>query len=136
MRTNTPLHALTLLNDVGMLEAASTIAAAAIDAYPRPDDDSRDPDSLDDVDARLTNIFNRILTRTPLPIELDAMRETYRQSIQYYVTSPADAKTLIMIGQSKPGSEASIGDQIAAERAAMMIVASMVMNLDEAITHE
>jgi hypothetical protein len=132
MRTNTPLHALTLLNDVGMLEAASAIAAAAIDAFPKRDD----TDSQDDVDSRLTDIFNRILSRAPLPIELDAMRETYRQSIQYYVTSPADAKTLITTGQSKPGNEASIGDERAAERAAMMIVASMVMNLDEAITHE
>lgn len=126
MRTNTPLHALTLLNDVGMLEAASTIATAAIDACPPPDQ----------VDSRLTNIFNRILSRGPQAIELDAMRETYRQSIDYYAASPIDAQTFLSIGQSKPGDEAWLGDAEAAETAALMIVASMVMNLDEAITHE
>ncbi|HBJ38031.1 MAG TPA: hypothetical protein DDZ51_25395, partial [Planctomycetaceae bacterium] len=126
MRTNTPLHALTLLNDVGMLEAASTIAAGAIDAWPRHND----------VDSRLADIFKRILSRDPQTVELDAMRETYTQSYDYYVTAPADARAFLTIGQSQPDGNELMEDKKAAETAAMMVVASMVMNLDEAITHE
>jgi len=117
---------LTLLNDVGMLEAASAIAASAIDTCR----------SCDATDSRLTFIFNRILSRNPESIELDAMRETYTQSHDYYAAAAADAKTLITIGQSKPGTAEPDGDDDSAERAALMIVASVVMNLDEAITHE
>ncbi len=126
MRTNTPLHALTLLNDVGMLEAASTIAAGAIDACP----------SHEEVDSRLANIFKRILSRDPKSIERDAMRETYTQSYHYYVTAPADAIVFVTIGQSQPDGNESMENKKAAETAALMVVASMVMNLDEAITHE
>lgn len=125
-RTNTPLHALTLLNDVGMLEAASAIAASAIGTCP----------PCDATDSRLTFIFNRIMSRNPESIELDAMRETYQQAHNYYNAEAADAKTLITTGQSQPGTAEPDGDEDSAERAALMIVASVVMNLDEAITHE
>lgn len=126
MRTNTPLHALTLLNDIGMLEAASMIAFQAIQIHP----------SREEIDSRLSSIFSRILSRQPDAVEIGAMRETYNQSHQYYVAAPTDAKTFLTIGHPKPSGNGPLDDDHAAESAALMIVASMVMNLDEAITHE
>jgi hypothetical protein len=125
MRTNTPLHALTLLNDVGMLEAASAIASSAIAASP----------AGDDIDQRLEAIFKRILSRVPEAAELDTMRESYHQSIGFYLQSIGEAKFLVTIGQAKPGP-VSFDDRTLSETASLMIVASLVMNLDEAITHE
>ncbi len=118
MRTNTPLHALTLLNDTGMLEAAGELACWAIV-------------SLDQPGERLTAIFRRIVSRFPNDVELGVLSEHLNRASDHYRHSPTDAAELLSVGQAEL---ADAGDS--AEIAAYMTVASLIFNLDEAMTHE
>ena len=111
-RTNTPLQALTLLNDETYLEAARTIAGA-----------ERLP----------ADIFARVVGRAPQPAELAVLQREYDRALRHYTQHRGDAAKLLAVGQAKP--EISAGRD-PAEVAAAMVVASMTLNLDEAITHE
>ncbi|HEU0119489.1 MAG TPA: PSD1 and planctomycete cytochrome C domain-containing protein [Bryobacteraceae bacterium] len=99
-RTNTPLQALTLLNDQTYLEASRVLAASSVQ-----------------------DIFSRVLSRRPEPSEMAVLDREYARSLAHYRAHPADSAKLIG-GAANP------------ELAARMIVASMILNLDEAITHE
>lgn len=107
-RTNTPLQALTLLNDETYLEAARTIASGTKD---------------------VAAIFARVVGRAPHTAELAVLQREYDRARRYYAAHRADAEKLLTVGQS-PSPTAT------AEQAAAMVVASMTLNLDEAITHE
>lgn len=106
-RTNTPLQALTLLNDQTYLEASRTIASAAISQPPT---------------ARVRSMFARILSRKPDAAESAVLDREYLRAFTHYRKNPKDAAALA--GSQQP------------ELAASMLVASMILNLDEAITHE
>lgn len=97
-RTNTPLQALTLLNDRTYLEASRTLAELSPIA-----------------------VFERVLARRPDAAEQAILDREYRRALTHYRAQPVEARTL------------SGGN---AETAARMVVASMILNLDEAITHE
>ena len=97
--TNTPLHALTLLNDKTSLEAARALAAYEI-----------------------SEIFLRVLSREPSPAELAVCQRQREKALAFY-REDADAAREFSGG----------GD---AERAAMTLVANLILNLDEALTHE
>ncbi len=63
--------------------------------------------------------------------ELDVLDASYRMSLRDFERSPGDAEAVLAYGDS-PRSE-----QIrASEHAALMMVASIVLNLDETITRE
>ena len=104
-RTNTPLQALTLLNDETYLEAAQTLAALPLPA-----------------------IFEKVLHRPPSAPELATLTQQYNQALAHYRKHPADAAKLLRSGHALTPPTPS--------RAAAMLVASLILNLDEAITHE
>lgn len=106
-RTNTPLQALTLLNDETYLEAARALAEA------------KEPAA----------IFARVVGRAPQAAELAVLQREYDRARRYYAAHPGDAEKLLTVGQSPNRA-------VSAELAAAMVVASMTLNLDEAITHE
>ncbi len=117
-RTNTPLQALTLLNDRTVLEASHTLAAQALGAS-------------HDADERLRTIFHHVLSRAPEPRELAVLRRELDHALERYRANPADAvKFLATVGAPSGYS------QQPAELAAYTVAASLVQNLDEAITHE
>ena len=118
-RTNTPLHALTLLNDRGMLEASAELARVAMAGR-------------QGVEDRLRFIFARVLSRPPGPAELEVLRREFGRAARYYARSPDDAADLLD-GLGGPGDSTGGGE---GERAAYAVVASMVFNLDEAISRE
>ena len=97
-RTNTPLQALTLLNDQTYLEASRLLAAYAP-----------------------AEVFERVLLRKPAAREAAVLDREYERALKHYRANPADAAKLA-------GG--------APETAARMVVASLILNLDEAITHE
>lgn len=66
--SNSPLQALTLLNDQMFLEAAQAMARSVIAECPAEDDD-----------ARLQNIFRRCITRPAAPVELAMLGAFLRQ---------------------------------------------------------
>lgn len=108
-RTNTPLHALTLLNDTTMLEAALFLGSQ----------------------KNLQSMAKSALGR-PLSEEETTIFERERQdALAYYSQNPETARTLTRIGQQLPASV-----DTAPEVASWMIVASMMLNLDEAMTRE
>jgi hypothetical protein len=117
-RTNTPLQALTLLNDASYREAAQTIALAAL----------RHPETNSPAPAR---IFRQVLLRAARPEETRVLQRELDRARAYYRTHPEDATKYLHAGQAAPDPNVDV-----AELAAHTVLASMVLNLDEAITHE
>ncbi len=125
-RTNTPLQALTLLNDAGMLEAARALAETVLAEAQTPA-------------AQMQAIMRHVLFREATPEELNSLLSPWTEALAYYRQHPAEANALISVGQAPtrwPENEDLLAADRVAHIAALQIVASMVMNLDEAITHE
>ncbi len=116
-RTNTPLQALNLMNDVTFLEAARVLAEKAMLAAAG--------------DARIDEIYLRVLGRKATAAE----RATLKKSLAYYQdrfqTDPRLAKELLAQGDAPRNASLA-----APEHAAYMAVASLVLNLDEALSKE
>ena len=104
-RTNTPLQALTLLNDETMMEASRALAKRMLGS----------PSS-----NRLHLLYRSVLSREATPKELSVLQRELDRALAHYRAHPEDARKL----------------QTTAELAAHTLVASLVLNLDEAITHE
>jgi hypothetical protein len=118
-RTNTPLQALHLMNDEQFLEAARVLAQRVLrEAGPAPD-------------ARLARAFELVLARPPRPAEAAPLRNLLAYAQDRFRTKPADAAALLKQGESP--RDASI-DPV--EHAAWTTVASMILNLDAAVTKE
>jgi hypothetical protein len=115
-RTNTPLQALTLLNDVGMLEASRTLAENVAAENP---------------DKAITRLAGAILNRKPSAKEAAVLQREHHQSLDYYESNPADAVAFTRVGQ-----QPVLTEQKAPAVAAWMTVASLMLNLDEAMTME
>lgn len=115
-RTNTPLQALTMLNDRTVLEAARELSDQTLD--------------LKDEQALCEHIWKRVLSRSPRSEEVEIVARRVKAAVEYYEANPGDAKLLLNVGQRIP-----VNDRLA-KRAAAMLIANMVLNLDEAITHE
>jgi hypothetical protein len=118
-RTNTPLQALELLNDVTYVEAARDLAQLAI---------MRGGSSPEE---RIIFAFRRALARTPLPKEVDLLRRGFERYLQTYRGDPGAASKLIRHGESAPASSIE-----PALLAAYTATASVILNLDETITQE
>jgi hypothetical protein len=115
-RTNTPLQALVTLNDVQFVEASRRLAEVAI--RERGADDG----------ARLDAMALRVLSRPLAGAERDALRPVVRDLRQRYAADGATSKALVTIGDSAP--DPRIPTQ---ELAAWTMVASLFLNLDEAL---
>lgn len=113
-RTNTPLQALTLLNDQTMREASLALAERALN---QGDDDR----------ARLNALFSAVLSRPAQKGELPVLEREIDRARRHYRDHPADAARYLSLSSSKANP---------ADLAAFSLVASLVLNLDEAITHE
>ncbi len=114
-RTNTPLQALTLLNDKNYLNAASALAEKAIA-------------SNHDARTRLDFITRRVISRPPHSDELTVLERELARARDHFNANPDDARRFLK--QSNPDSSAN------PELAAYTFVASLILNLDEAISHE
>ena len=112
VRTNTPLQALTLLNDPAAFEAAQALAArmAGLAGEPR---------------ARAAFGVKLVLSREAAPAELDRLLATYEQELKHYRSRPEAA---VLVAAGRPEDPA--------ELAAWTIVANVLLNLDEAVTKE
>ena len=119
-RTNTPLHALTLLNDTTSLESARSLAEHGLKStqYVRPN-------------IRLKQMFQSVLSREPSTFESRILTREYERARIFYELNRREALLFTSVGQSTPPLE-----EHASELAAAMLVASMILNLDESITHE
>jgi hypothetical protein len=118
-RTNTPLQALALMNDVTFMEAARVTAQRLL---------SEPGVSMDD---RITQAFRRMTARDPEPAELEILRGRFEANRQTFQNSPESAQQLNHMG------EFPVDDRLdPCELAAMTTVVSLMLNLDEVVTNE
>jgi hypothetical protein len=115
-RTNTPLQALNLMNDVTFNEAARFIAQRMIK------EGGADPAS------RLRYGFRLILSRAPRLSEVDVLEGSLKYHKDYFSSDPEKASALLKVGDSP--ADKSLDPQ---ELAAYASVASLMLNLDEAV---
>jgi len=109
-RTNTPLQALTLLNDQTMREASQALAAQMLVRSQPPA-------------QRLDWLTRQVLSRPATAQEIQVLSRELDRALKHYRHQPGDAEKFL--GQKAPP-----------ELAAHTLIASLVLNLDEALTHE
>ena len=118
IRTNTPLHALNLLNDETYVEAARVLATRAIDRQNSPSE-------------RVRHMFRTTLSRDPSPNELEILLHQLDTVRSVFSSDKRSAARLCRVGQAEvPEHISSI------ELATYATVASSIFNLDEAISRE
>jgi hypothetical protein len=118
-RTNTPLQALELLNDVTYVEAARRLAQLMLT------EGGQTPEE------RLTFAFRRATARTPNPAELRILTQGLERYRQTYRADREAAERFIRHGESPLDAGLDV-----AELAAYTASASVISNLDETITRE
>ena len=117
-RTNTPLQALTLLNEVTFVEAARVLAERVLQS---PGDDS----------ARLSHLFELATSRRPAAHELNVLEKCLGYHRQKFADQPEEVDRLLAVGEFPHLPILAKG-----ELAAFAAVANVVLNLDEVITKE
>jgi hypothetical protein len=118
-RTNTPLQALTLMNDVTFVEASRALAQRMLrEAPPTPAD-------------RLTLAIRLALSRAPRPPELQVLIRGWEAQLARFANDRAAAEKLLNQGESPRDPKLD-----AAELAAYATIAGVILNLDETITKE
>jgi hypothetical protein len=115
-RSNTPLQALTLLNDEGFLECAQALARRVLS----------EPSGSDA--ERIRHAFRLALARSPSERESTRLARLLERQRASFAQSPDDAKKLTP-AKLPPGIEAK-------EYAAWTMLARVLLNLDEFITRE
>ena len=118
-RTNTPLQALTLLNEITFVEASRVFAQQVMTA------------GGETPAARLTYAFRRATARAPSAAELRLLSASLERRLTKFRQDPAAAVKLISLGDA-PRDEKL--DPV--ELAAYTVTASVLLNLDEVVTKE
>ena len=119
-RTNTPLQALNLMNDVTFLEAARFLGERMIKES-----------GSSEADGRLAFGFRAATGRAPRASELTVLRNALRYHLDYFAADPARAEGLL-----KQGDRPADAKLAPRELAAYAAVGSLILNLDETVTKE
>jgi len=118
VRTNTPLQALTVLNDPVFFEMARGMARRILtEAGP-------------ELHARLSYSFRLCLARRPIEKEIEMLASLYRKEQERFTNNPEAAKALLR-GFVNEGEEAKLS-----ELAAWTVVSNTLLSLDETLTKE
>jgi hypothetical protein len=118
-RTNSPLHALTTLNDITFVEAARALAERVLtSAGPTPED-------------RIELAFRLVLVRRPNAAEKQVLTASLARLKREFAADPAAARKLLAVGESKRDEKLDL-----IEHAAHAVLCSALLNLDEALTKE
>lgn len=118
LRTNTPMHALTTLNDITYVEAAAALARVALKSS--------------SIDAeRLRMVAHRVLCRDLLPQELLVWMRTLERSKKAFEQDASAAERLLW-----QVSAAKDGELQQAVHAAWTMLCLNMLNLDETLTKE
>jgi mono/diheme cytochrome c family protein len=117
-RSNTPMQALSLLNEVTFVEASRKLAELAL----------RQPGTAEE---RLAWTFQRVTRRPATPAELAVLRPGLERRLKAYAADVPAAKQLLANGQSPAPA-----DLDPAQLAAWTVTANVLLNLDETVTRE
>ncbi|MCB1210825.1 MAG: DUF1553 domain-containing protein, partial [Verrucomicrobiales bacterium] len=117
-RSNTPLQALTMMNDPAFVEAAQSLAARVLHG------------NYHDTKERLTRVFELTLNRPPRPEELTRLKAFFDEQQKRVKAGGNEAlKSLSFI-------EKSVATPNKIEAATLVAIARVLMNLDEFINRE
>jgi hypothetical protein len=118
-RTNTPLQALDVLNDVTFVEAARGFAERVLrESGPAPE-------------ARLAAAFQAATGRPPRPEERAILKKGLLDQLERFRREPRSAAALVQVGESIADPRFD-----ARELAAYTAITQLILNLDETITKE
>ena len=118
-RTNTPLQALVLMNDPTYVEASRSLAERML------------RHGGDDGSGRVRFAFERVLARPPRVLETTVLEDLASEQERKFRGSPEQARELLQVGAS-PIADGTDEPELAA----WTVVASSILNLDEAISKE
>lgn len=114
-RTNTPLQALVLMNDVQFVEASRALAQSALKREGKMSD-------------KIAWVFRRLTGRKPDQNESAVLSDLLHEEQKYYSENPQAAAELIGLGETP--ADASLDN---AELAAMTVVCQTILNLDATV---
>ena len=117
-RTNTPMQALLLLNDIQYIETARHLAERL----------QRDLPDADDT-GRLSYLWRLATARPPTTEEIEQLESFLAEVRIHYGDNEAAALELLSVGDSPRGEALS-----PAEHAAWTLICNLVLNLDEVVT--
>ncbi len=136
VRTNTPLQALTMLNDEAAMEAARALAARMIE------------EGGDSLIGRVSYGFRACVTRMPKQEEAERIAEFYQKQLDYFRAHEPEAEKVAEKAAEKAAAEKAAAEKAAmdnyktlnkvsqAEFASWTLVANVLLNLDETLTKE
>ncbi|MFO0905599.1 MAG: PSD1 and planctomycete cytochrome C domain-containing protein [Pirellulales bacterium] len=115
-RSNTPLQALQLMNDVQHFEAARALAERVLS------------EGGATVEQKIEFLFRTVVARKPQADERQLLAAALERQLKLYEANPASAQLAIQVGESTPKKAAS-----PPETAAWTMIANLVLNLDETV---
>lgn len=118
-RTNTPLQALTLLNEKAFVEAARKFGERIL------------VEGGSSIREKVEFAFRSVTGRLPNTAERSLLVSAYRDYRSAYAEDIESAKQLISVGESKPNDQLN-----PSQLAAATTFANMLLNLDEVVTKE
>ncbi len=118
-RTNTPLQALAMLNEITFVEAARALAEKMM------------LEGGATAEQRIAWAFQRVTSRAPSAEELQVLSKGLSKRLAHFKTTPEDARQLIDFGTHR--SDAKLK---ADELAAYAMTANVLLNLDEVVTRQ
>jgi cytochrome c553 len=118
VRTNTPLQALTLLNDITYVEAARNLG-------------QRMMRQTSGTDERIAYAFRLATSRAPSGGELKVLRAGYNAHLKNFRNDAEAVDKLLAVGES-PVAEGVDRTELAAST----MIASVILNLDEVVTKQ
>ena len=116
-RTNTPLQALVLMNDVQYVEAARKFAERVI------------IEGGTGLDERVTFAFRSVLARRPNTTEIQSLTNLFTACLSEFKSTPGSAAKLLSAGESPRNEQLD-----ANELAAWTMVTHLLLNLSETVT--
>ena len=116
-RTNTPLQALVLMNDVQFIEAARKFAERVM------------RESGPDVSQRVTFAFRSVLARQPSPSELGLLERAFGDYHAEFKETPESSTKLLAAGESSRDEALDVS-----ELAAWTMITHLLLNLSETVT--
>ena len=118
LRTNTPLQALAMFNDVTTSVAARMLAVRIMGEAATPEE-------------RLILAMRHVVARRPDANELGILTAGLKRRLARYATDPTAAKAVLAVGNPPPPATFP-----PAELAAYAQTCALILNLDEALTRE
>jgi hypothetical protein len=115
-RSNTPLQALQLMNDVQQIEAARCLAEELLKQSPQEDR------------AQIDRLFRRVLARSPDEYEQGQLLSFLHKTRERLSSNPQDAAKIASLGERWRDTSLAV-DQVAA----WTLLCNLVLNLDETV---